>query len=1122
MARLSVRLLGALQVALGGTPITGLESDKERALLAFLAGESQQPQRREKLVGLLWPEFTESAGRNNLRRVLSNLRRALRNREAPALSLLLTRQQTVQLNPDADLWVDARAFAALLDPPSLRSTHTLEEAVALYRGDFLEGFSLADSPAFEEWMVLCRERYRRLMMEALHRLVEEYENQGRYERALELGWQQLDLEPWWEEAHQQLMRLLALSGRRSEALAQYRRCRRLLAEELDVAPSPETTSLFEQIRDGALAETAPSPRLCLALTHNLPLSPGPFVGRESEIAAIRRCLQDPACRLLTLVGAGGMGKTRLALEAVRDWMARPQKDGWEGVTLVSLTSVQSAQAIAPTIAQAADFPLSPAREPEQQVLETLRGKRWLLILDSFEHLPDGAGFVAEILRTAPGVKVLVTSRAQLNLQSEHCFPVNGIHFPEQVPHDAQQARTYAAVELFLQAARRVQPGLEPADMDLADVGRICRQVQGMPLGILLAASWSGMLRPEEIAAEISQSLDFLKADWPDVPERQHSLRAVFERSWNLLTALEQEVFQALSIFSGGFARGAAQQVSGASLYQLRSLAAKSLLQVTPSERYQIHDLLRQFAAEKLDASPRAATSARDRHCAYYTAALQGWEADLTGARHQEALVEMEAELGNIGAAWAWAVQQCQVERLGAGMWGLVQFYWHSGRYREGAAALQAAATAAQAASRALDNKAARLRVWGQALAWQSNFHRAIGQRQAAWQLQQQCLEILRDPALAESDTRLERAILSMAKGLTACMGDYAQGRRHFAESLALFRALDHRWGMAWAQNTAGSMSKFMGEFRDAGQRFHESQTAYRALGYQPGLANSLSQLAQIAWLEGRFVEGERLAREAVATAREAGSRTELAYALLSQGEALEKVGKFEKAHLAFQQSLVLYNELGHRYYVTEAHSYLGSADIHLGRYEEARDHAQIGLSLARTQGPPYCVSLDLILLGSLDLAEGEHTRAYQQLREAMAACQDVGLREDMGWGFAVLAFAALGLGDSREARTNLRRSFQLAVDLGVVPPLLWALPTTALLLAGEGEHERAVELYALASRYPLVAQSRWFAGVIGEKIAEVAATQPSDQVAVAEKRGRARDLEATVAELLSELHEESR
>jgi DNA-binding SARP family transcriptional activator/predicted ATPase len=1126
VARLSVRLLGTLQVTLDGSPVTDFKSDKERALLAFLAEESQQSHRREKLAGLLWPELTESAARNNLRRVLSNLRQTIGDREPRGTALLLVTHQTAQLNPAGDAWVDTLAVADLFQPPTQQSPEALEQATALYRGDFLEGFSLADSPAFEEWMILCRERYRRLMLETLHRLVEGYQAQGAYESALEHAWQQLEIEPWWEQAHRQLMRLLALSGRRSEALAQYAKCRRLLAEELDVKPSAETIYLYEQIRDETLPPFLPSPEHRPGPTHNLPLTLGPFVGREAEIAEIQDCLRDSDCRLLTLVGAGGMGKTRLAVESVADWISRLREDDLEGVTLVALAPVQSADAIASTIAQAAGFPLSPGREPEQQLLEALRQKRWLLILDSFEHLPEGAGFVAEILRATPQVKVLVISRARLNLHGEHCFPVAGIQFPERIPEDPQQARGFAAVNLFLQAAHRIRPGFEPADMDLAAISRICRLVEGMPLGILLAASWLGVLSPAEIAAEIEaeigQGLDFLEADWADVPERQRSIRAVFDRSWNLLTERQREVFQALSVFSGGFTRAAAQQVSGASLYELRALADQSFLQVTPSGRYGIHDLLRQYAAEKLHSLPDMATDVCDRHCAYYTAALERWEADLTGARQPVALIEMEAESGNIRAAWTWGVEQAQVERLNRVLEGLEHFYWQSGRYREGTAALQAAATAAaaaaeEAAARGVDDKATCLRVWVRALTWQSNFQRAMGQKDAALQLQQQCLAILQDPALAGSDTRLERAILSWTTGATVCMDNYAQGRQWFEECFSLFRDLDHQWGMAWALDAWGTMSMLLGAYPDAKRRFEEGLAIYRAAGYQSGVADFVSRLSEIAWRQGRFEEAERLAREGVATSREAGSRTNLALALLNLGEVLEKVAKFSEAYSTLQQSLALFGNLGYRDYITQAYSFLGSIDLHLGWYQEAREHAQTGLTLAREHGPRFCVGLNLRLLGCLELAQGVPATAHQILEEGAAVYREVGPKDDLGLALACLTIAARRLEDTPGSRQQLCHALEIAQESGTVLPLLWALPATALLLASTGENEQAIELYALASRYPLVAKSRWFADVVGNQVTAIAAALPAERVTALEERGRTRDLEATAAELLTEL-----
>jgi DNA-binding SARP family transcriptional activator/predicted ATPase len=1122
MTRLAVRLLGTLQITLEGTPATGFQSNKERALLAYLSEESQQPHTREKLAGLLWPELTESAARNNLRRALSNLRRTIGDRVQDGEPFLLVTHRTIRLNSAADTWIDTQAFSSLLASPRHPPPPRLEQAIDLYHGGFLEGFFLSDSPAFEEWSVMCRERYQRLMRETLHLLVEQYQAQGDHERALQLAWRLVDLEPWWEEAHQQLILLLALSGRRSEALAQYLRCRRLLAEELDVAPSPETTDLYEQIRDGKLATSAPSPQHRLAPTHNLPLSSGPFVGREADMAQIKNCLQDPACRLLTLVGAGGMGKTRLALEAVRDWMHQLQEDGPEGVTLVPLAPVQTAEAIAPAIAQAAGFPLSPGREPGEQLLETLRPKRWLLILDSFEHLLDGAGFVAEILRSAPHVKILVTSRARLNLRGEYCFPVAGIEYPQQIPEDAQKARTFAAVELFLQTVHQVQPTFEPADTDLAEIARICRLVEGMPLGILLAAAWSGMIGPSDIAAEIDKGLDFLEADWPDMPERQRSLRAVFDRSWRLLSEREREVFQTLSVFAGGFTREAAQQVSGASLPELKRLVDRSLLQVTSSGRYAMHDLLRQYASGKLDSRPNLGIAAGDRHCAYYTAALEGWEADLFGYQQQEALLEMEADIDNLRAAWTWALEHGQAERLGRVMWGLVQFYWISGRYREAEATFSATAAAVAAAVDAVTpstaDKATYLRVWVQALAWQSSFLRAMGQRDTARKLQDRCLKILNDPALSGQETRLERAILSWCMGATACMADYALGRQLFDDSHALFRELGHQWGMAWTLNSSGSMSRFLGEYRDATRRFEEGLAICRTLGNHSGIAGSLSRLAGIACVEGRFEEAERLAREGVATALEGGIRSEWAYALLVLGDALEKIANFPEALAVSQQSLDLYCEMGQHTYVTEAHNALGSIDMHRGRYKEARDHAQTSLELARAQGPPYCIGLNLLLLGCLDLAEGAPARAHQCLQESLTAYQESrGDCEDLSLVLAALALAAHSLRDTHVARQHLRLALESAVESEAVLPLMWGLPATALLLADKGENERAVELYALASRYPLVSESRWFADVVGKQIVASASALPAERVAILQARGRTRDLGATVAELLAEL-----
>jgi DNA-binding SARP family transcriptional activator len=331
MARLSARLLGPFQVTLDGKPVTGLRSDKVRALLAYLAVEAERPHRREKLAGLLWPDWPERSARASLRRALANLRQVIGDREAMPPFLHISRQ-TIQFDSASDAWIDVTAFIHLLEArgPLQQTIRQLEEAVELYRGSFLEGFSIGDSPAFEEWALINRERLHRLVMEALHNLAGCHEELGEYERALQHAWRQVDLDPWREKAHRQLMRLLALSGQRGAALAQYETCRRLLSEELGVEPAEETTRLYEQIRDGELQALVPSPVLYPDLAAEPPtflteeepveVERAVFVARERELAQLGGFLDLALAdqgRVVFITGEAGSGKTALVQEFTR-------------------------------------------------------------------------------------------------------------------------------------------------------------------------------------------------------------------------------------------------------------------------------------------------------------------------------------------------------------------------------------------------------------------------------------------------------------------------------------------------------------------------------------------------------------------------------------------------------------------------------------------------------------------------------------------------------------------------------------------------------------------------------------------------------------------------------------
>ena len=382
------------------------------------------------------------------------------------------------------------------------------------------------------------------------------------------------------------MLALARTGQRSATLAQYKRCRRLLRQELDVEPSAETTALYEHIK-----ASMQRPR------HNLPVAKTELIGRAADLAELRRRLAAPTCRLLTLVGPGGVGKTQLALAVAPDRV----EAFLDGVWLVELATLSEANDLTAAIVDGLGFTFADTDSLEPQLIDALRRKELLLVLDNFEHLiaPSSLSLLSRILKQAPGVKLLVTSRERLDLAAEWLCDVSGLPYPT----GGADAAAYPAVQLFVQRVQRVRPEFNLSPTNISAVTRVCQMVEGLPLAIELAAAWTRSLSPDEIAAQVARGLAFLASTAQDIPERHRSLAAIFEQSWSLLDSSERDALMRFSAFRGGFDQHAAVAVAGPVLPALHTLCAGSLLRVDNQGRYDMHLLVRQFAGEKLAEGP---------------------------------------------------------------------------------------------------------------------------------------------------------------------------------------------------------------------------------------------------------------------------------------------------------------------------------------------------------------------------------------------------------------------------------------------------------------------------------------------------------------------------------------
>jgi predicted ATPase/DNA-binding SARP family transcriptional activator len=905
MQPIEIYLLGEFNVQINGRSLPTLNADRPKTLLTYLLLHRHAPQSRRHLAFLLWPDSTEAQALSNLRYLLHTLRQALPDADR----YLAIDKLTLQWRPQLPSRLDVADFEeALLAAGQTADPHTarrwLEEAVNHYRGDLL--------PAnYEDWLIPLRDDLARRYQAALLQLIDLLAEAGEYQAAAAYAQQLVQRDPLNEGHTIRLMHLYALAGERSAVRRVYQNCVTLLEQELGAEPEPATQTAYEEALSQAAAPSVQTPVFAPPAPQPLPQPPTPFLGREVELHEIGRLLADPHCRLLTITGPGGMGKTRLALQTA----VSQQPHFRDGVAYVSLRPLNSADFLAATIASALNLTLAGQPDTRSQLLHLLARREMLIFLDNFEHLLDGVDLIADILAQAEGVKLLVTSRQRLDLQGEWSFALGEFNLPAAPV--AAEMEASSAVALFVQSARRADNSFSLTPADYEAVAQICRLVGGLPLGIELAASWTRLLSCAEIAQEIEQGLDFLAVSTRNMPVQHQNLRAVFDQSWALLTPAEQQLLQALTIFQGSFTRSAAAAVAEAALPLLSSLIDKSLLRRQGPDRYSLHELIRQYAGERLQADGAVCQAVAAQHGRYFLDWLADSEANLFSHLRSLVFEQLTTSLGDLRAAWEWGLAQRQWDLLLRAARTYPTCYELHSWNQEGLRSLSDTTERLRPFAKAeAADPAARL-LLGAMLGSQGWFHFRCGQMAAARAALDESLPHVRLSAPhSEKERCLQFALFQL--GMVAYIGgDYATAQNALEEGMAISRRRNDDWGGAYSLAILGMVRLAQGQAAQAYELLSESLTIWRRNGSPRLGVFCFSFFGIVTRVMGKHEEAEVALQEGLTLAQNAGDRYGVATFLQNRGALKLAQANYEEAATAVQDSLTIFTELGDRWRITQ-------------------------------------------------------------------------------------------------------------------------------------------------------------------------------------------------------------
>jgi predicted ATPase/DNA-binding SARP family transcriptional activator len=980
-APLTICLLGPFAVQIDGSPLPPLRSRKGQWLLALLALRADRDVPRDWLAGLLWPESEQADALRSLRQSLNDLRRAFGTH---AYRLHSPDTRTLRLLLD-DAFVDVGEFDAAIAQDDIPA---LQEAVTLYRGTLLEGCT-------EPWVVAEREQREQAYLRALATLAAHATQRGDHAAAVRTLRLVVSADPLDEVSQRALMQALAAEGDYAAAVLVYRELRLQLRRELNIDPDPQTTALFDTLRDQArqAAEksrvsgvgcrvsekdgerqeaTGESGEATSDTRHptpdTLPAPSTSFVGRETALREIGRSLRN--ARLVTLVGVGGIGKTRLAIEAARE----QQEDYPDGIWFAEVTSLTEAVQIPVALANVLQVQETPGRTLLENVLAFLSDRSLLLVLDNCEHLLTGCAEVAlTLLQACPRLSLLVTSRHPLGVAGEAICRVSPLELPESAETGAREKEEssapaellqYAGIRLFVERAQAVQPRFAITEQNATAVADLCRHLDGLPLALELAAALVNALSVEDLVVRLANPLRLRSREDAERPERQRSLQATLDLSYALLSDTERALLRRIAVFTGGCTLEAVERVcadedlSEEDIWiALAQLTDKTLIRAEEDgrgrSRYRLLETIREYGRKQLR-EQREEENLRLRHRYYFLAFAEEAAPHVVSSDQAEWLERLAAEHSNLRAALQWSVEGTMRVRLAAALWR----YWDiRGHWQEGRGWLEKALSqmTPPTRERALASQGAG------ALAW----------RQGDYDAAQQHYEASLETARAINDPQRIAAALHSLGILSMTQDKNAAARAFFEECLAIFRGLEDRRGIASTLANLGLVTTYEKDFPAARAFMEESLTLHRERGDPHGVATGLGCLGYLTLQQEDYAAARTYLEEALTIQRELGDRREISFLLSNLGQVYGAAGDHATALAVSEESLTIVREMGDPMGEAGARINLAHLARKRGDVAEARRLYQETLALARELDAQDLVAECSQWLRALEKKEGK-------------------------------------------------------------------------------------------------------------------------------------------------------